>query len=487
MGRARSKADQTFVGIAFNGVWRIETKDGEYLDVVEEDGRLRLTTNPLSRMRHEFRFRSFEKMADDRWGVWAEPVALTDHSDVVVDHSGPFGHIFPFVLAYDGCDRFVLEALPEDHALRSDPSAATEESLRAFSELAVAEAQGLPVEMDAFTFVNTLSGINFPEFSGDELRAFNSIAAQLGFDPHSSLLTLAALNLVRKPEDVPQKAWDVVIDQLTREIDYRDLCTSYFNQIQAFVQNVFISNAGLVDNVGAIVGLDKSNVVQIFLNSALQAAAGAVGSLSFKGAGVVSGALKVLFEQLAKDKGPNAGDFSVALAEARTKISELFDSLITSIQNWKIEVFSDWGKLQTMGQNIKSGQVAWPANDEEMRKAAKKQLEISLFKDLVKARWNHMRSSRGSYFSSRGDWTSYMETNKNYWVEARPTTQTDMFGKEKNGFMVTMHWLGRGSTIFDHREPDDRLPIRVFNELGVPRPTVFREWGLTPQTFFVQG
>ncbi len=486
MARQRAKADETFVGIAFNGTWRIEAKDGEYLDVVEQGGQLRFTTNPVSRLRHEFRLQSFEQLDGDRWAVWAEPVRLLSEVDVVESRRAPGGHVFPFVLAYDGCDRFVLEALPDAHALRTASSVSTLEGVRAVSDFFVEEAAGLPVAMDAFTFLNTVSGINFPVFAGDERRAFNSIAAQLGLDPHSSLLTLAALSNVRKPDDIPQAAWDAVITQLRKEIDFRQLCNGYFGQVESFVQNVFISNAGLVDNVGAIVGLDKSNVVQLLLNSAMQAAAGAVGGLSFPGAGVVSGALKVLFQQLAADKGPNAGNFNVALSEARTKVSELFDSLITAIQNWRIDVFSDWGKLQTMGQNIKSGQVAWPANDEEMRKAAKTSLEISLYKDLVKVRWNHMRASNDPTFSTRGDWSSYMDKNKNYWVETRPHTKKDIFGKETKGFMVTMHWLGRGSTIFDHKEPDDRLPIRVFNELKVPRSTVFNEWGLAPQTFYVQ-
>lgn len=488
MARVRTKSDQTFIDIAFNGTWRIKTQGGEFLDVLpNNDGEHpKLTSRPVSRLRHAFRFQTFEPLGKNRWGVWAEPVRLDTHPVPVEGPRAPGQYIYPFVLAYDGCDRFVLEALPVDHALRRDPSPATLRSLEAIAEFAVDGAEGLPVAMDAYTFLNTVSGINFPVFTGDEQLAFASIGTQLGYDPHSHLLTLADLNNVKRPDTIPEVAWDAVLTQLRIEISFRELARNYFARVESFIQNVFISNAGLVDNVGTIVGLDKSNVVQLLLNSALQAIAGAVGGLGFTGAGVVSGALKVLFEQLAKDKGPSAGDFSVALAEARTKMSVLFDAMITALQNWQADVYNDWGKLKTMGENIKSGQIAWPDNDEEMRKEAKKQLEISLYKDLVKVRWNSMRSSKGSTFHTTNDWIQgYMEKNKNYWVVADPYTQTDLFGKETQGYMVTMRWLGRGSTIFDHREPDDRLPIRVFNELGVPRPTVFNEWGLQPQTFYV--
>ena len=60
-----------------------------------------------------------------------------------------------------------------------------------------------------------------------------------------------------------------------------------------------------------------------------------------------------------------------------------------------------------------------------------------------------------------------------------------MFGEETKGYNVTSHWLGRGSTIFDHKEPDDRLPIRLFKELLLARATLFTQWGLRTQTFLV--
>lgn len=61
-----------------------------------------------------------------------------------------------------------------------------------------------------------------------------------------------------------------------------------------------------------------------------------------------------------------------------------------------------------------------------------------------------------------------------------------MFGKFEDGFKVTKHWLGRGGTWATHKEPDNRLPIRLFKDLGVAKETVFRQWGLAPELFFVQ-
>jgi len=477
------RGDNTFADIVFSGAWQVRAAGGEYLDVAEGEPP-QLVARPVSRLRHLFRVRSFEELGKDRWAVWAEPERISEGPQPVVAGDSPGQYLFPFVLVQRGCHDFVLEAMPATHVLAA--TSAVRESARAIAELALPDEANLPLAFDAFAFVNTPSTLNFPVFQGDEKRAFDWIAAQLQFDPHSSLLTLAALLNLTRPPEIPQAAWDAVLTQLRREIDFRELVRNYFARVESYVQNVFISNAGLVDNVATIIALDRNDVVQFLLNKAFSAMASAVGGLGFPGAGVVSGALTALFTQLAKDKGPSAGDFSVTVAEARSKMSALFDTFITLVQNWRADVFADWGKLKTMGENLKSGQVAWPDNDEEMRKEAKRQLEIGLYQDMLKVRWNHMLASNGAQFHKDVNWTSgYIEKNKNYWLSWVPYTQKDLFGKETKGYLVTSHWLGRGSTIFDHKQPDDRLPIRLFNELRLPRERIFQEWGLRTQTFIV--
>lgn len=481
-------AQSSFTEMILNGTWSIQSRNGEWLDVIEagEEKPPRLTTTPLSRNRHQFRIRGFEHLASDRLAVWAEPVKRTDAAQPVTTSSEPGGYLFPFVLVHKGCTRFELEALPEEHWLQASARSETARHVTGFVREHAMASGGLPVSVTAFDVLNSPSYVNFPQFEGDQKTAFNAIAAQLTFDPHSSLLTLAKLQGLQRPPAVPEGAWSSVVEQLRKEINFRELVGGYFTRVQDFVQNVFIANAGLADNVGAIVSLDKSDTVQFLMNAAFSAMAKGVGGLGFTGAGVVSGALGVLFEQLAKDKGPSATEFTVALVEARNKMANLFDALITAVQNWKQDVFRDWGKLRVMGVNLERGELAWPDNDEEMRKEARRQLEISLFRDMLKVRWNHMRASNDPSFHTTVDWLQgYVEKNKNYWMTYVATTQKDLFGKETKGFNVTSHWLGRGSTIFDHREPDDRLPIRLFNELKVPREEVFTRWGLKPQTFIV--
>ncbi len=123
-----------------------------------------------------------------------------------------------------------------------------------------------------------------------------------------------------------------------------------------------------------------------------------------------------------------------------------------------------------MGAGLKSGTIAWPANDEPMRLAAKKQLEISLFKDLLKVRWNDMTPSDAPRFTTNISYIpGYIEKNKNYWIYYYAGKQKDLFGKEKDGNYETPHWLGRGGTIFNHKQPDDRIAFGCSTNWNSPR------------------
>ena len=91
----------------------------------------------------------------------------------------------------------------------------------------------------------------------------------------------------------------------------------------------------------------------------------------------------------------------MALGQARTRVSALFGGLTTAAQNWHPDLPGDWGALKCRGANLKSGQAAWPDNDEAMCKEAKKRLETSLLKDLAKVRWNPMRACHASTHDTR--------------------------------------------------------------------------------------
>ncbi len=87
------------------------------------------------------------------------------------------------------------------------------------------------------------------------------------------------------------------------------------------MQNVFISNSGLVENVGTLISLDQNDMVQLLMNQAPEVDCQCGGRPFIHGGRSRFGALGVLVEQLAKDRGPSAGDFSVALNGARQKMS----------------------------------------------------------------------------------------------------------------------------------------------------------------------
>src|SRR4029453_8786374 len=128
------KAENTFADIVFSGAWQVRAAGGEYLDITEGEPP-QLVARPVSRLRHLFRVRLLEDLGRDRWAVWAEPERISDGPQPVVARDSPGQYLFPFVLVQRGCHDFMLEAMPETHALAG--TSAVRESTRAIAELAL--------------------------------------------------------------------------------------------------------------------------------------------------------------------------------------------------------------------------------------------------------------------------------------------------------------------------------------------------------------
>lgn len=494
--------------LMLNGAWLVKAANGEYLDVeVGKDGApKRFVTVPVSRVRHLFRF-----AAPDEWAkgkqcpMLAEPVPM-EHAGAVRGVKGaPLAPAvqLPVVVAHDGCMGFRLTLLAETaRAMRSLTVSPLHDASRSARgrAMAVELMEGIEekrrffaIDMNTTTLLQTSSTVGFPQFEGEAKRAIDVIAQQLRFDPHGDRLDEAALDRLHRPNDISESAWQQVCDQLRLEIHYRFLCKSHFEALTHFVQNVFIANSGVVETVGGLVKLDKNQGVNLLIQGMFSLVAKGVGALPFPGSGVVSGALGALFSWMLQDQGPNAATLAVALVNARDGLADLFNKLITSIQKMQGAVYSDWGKLSEMGMALEreDGSRCWPEEDGDLRREASRLMEISVWKDLVKIKWHHMTSSDDPAFLPRyteADKQAYESKNRNYWVEYRAGTETNLFGKKSNGFYVTYHWLGYGNMWVWHHEPDNAMCDRLFTKLKVTRQEVFTDtsWNLGRETFLVQ-
>lgn len=82
-------------------------------------------------------------------------------------------------------------------------------------------------------------------------------------------------------------------------------------------------------------------------------------------------------------------------------MSTRFSDMTTCSKNWHADVPGDWGALKCRGANLKSGQAAWPDNDEAVCKEAKKRIETPLLKGLAKVRWNPTRACHATTHDTR--------------------------------------------------------------------------------------
>jgi hypothetical protein len=492
---------ETLADLATASPTLINASNGEYLDFepARDGAPAHFTTAPISQLRHAFRVNRVQDTRSRHWKVEIEPVPLGEapRRGIATAEAAP-----PPQFAMDLAQHSYLEFELTSQELK--PSAMAKEfvpGLRAAANALArlrneAPSEGLKLTLDTniaeMSFASSTTG--FPNYTGDDLRAFNYIAAELHVDPHSETVDSSSLTRIDRPVDLPATAWKKVMDQLHLEVHYRRLCSEYFQSFREFTQNVFISNAGLVTTIGSLMELesDTTSTVHVGISSMFNAIAGKIGSLEFTGAGVVSGAVGAALDYLLKDTGPGAGDLAVTYAKLRDELSRRFDGIITQIQRGRIEAFADWGKLEAMGKSMElnGGKNRWPADDSKLRAEAGIQMEISLWKDLLKVKWHHMTTSNGSRFLK--DWSdettrNYEEKNKNYWVETRRGKGTVGLS-EVEGWYITNHWLGYGPNILVHHEPSPAMCHRLFgSKLKISRKDVFTDssWNLTRETFAV--
>jgi len=521
-----------------NGHWLVRATNGEYLDIEQDTkGKRRFVTVPIDRARHAFRFSRITDVRARRWDVLLDAVPLTPTADGRLRVDAPAsskatgcqraaaarvtpapaavrGMQLPLQLRHAGCLVFSL-AVPRDTlaAARGKPAAragARSEARGARRAGAVAVPAGaksgttgtmsallaalpgksttLAVEIVPAALALAPSGIPFPTFTGMEKRAYDVIAAKLGYDPRSPQLKTSRLAILERPNHIAPKTWNDVVLQLTTEGEARETCENYFHALHSFVQDVFLksSSSDPVSTVNDLLKLDGGATLQLAIGACFHAMAAGVRGLGFTGSGIVGGALDVAFDVMLADKTASPRDMAIATVKLRDQLASTFDHCVTAIDTMRERAINDWGKIRAIAEMAKdSGHVLADAKSlERMREAARKALEIELWKAMLRLKWLHVTSTNGPRFEehyAQANADAFMAANPHYWVKFWPTTVWRPFGSSVNGFYVEEHWMGRNGV----SHPDAALCNRLFTELGVSREDVFTkaEWGLTPDRF----
>ena len=475
---------------------RIRDSNGDYLDIQPaRDGvPARFITVPVSRLRHAFRVHRVQDIRSRRYKVELEPVPLSGEPYGGADAQHPAPR-YPMEMADHGCVDFEL-TLPKPDLLAEPPMNRAPHGIKPLLEEEPPEDLRFALDVEMANLAFAASSGKFPAFTGDSKRALDYIASGLGVDPHSETVDESSLGRITRPADIPEQAWKEVTNQLHLEIHYRRLCSEYFQAFREFNQNVFIANGDLVNTVGSLLELedDMTRIIHLGVSGMFSAIAGGVGALGFPDAGVVSGALKVAFDFMLKDQGPEAGELRVAYASVRDELAKKFNLIITQTQRCKTETFADWGKLRQMGESLElnGGKNRWPADDSEMRAEAARLFEVSIWKNLLNVRWHHMTSSENPIFYKNygeGNKQGMEAAHKNYWIEYHAGKGTPSGAlKEEDGYLVNQHWLGYGNVQGLHHEPHDAMCNRLFGDkLKISRKEVFTDstWNLKPETFYL--
>lgn len=515
-----------------NGHWLVRTSTGEYLDVVHDErtGEPRLTTVPVSRVRHAF---SLTRVADSttrKWHVVLESVPLAEASGtgaggsrarrggkpaktakgrvtsggaaaVAARGKGSAGGAamlqLPMLVTHHGCLDFEVAPLsPRVASSLAATAPSTAHGAMAMRSLLATVPKpdfSLSLKVDLPHIASMKSGIPFPEFKGAEKNACDYIATKLKIkDIRSDALNSGSLRSVAKPATIGLVPWESVVRQLELEIGCRTDIDLLFRPLREFIQNVFIDQSGLVETVGDHITLAGNETVNILAHQLLRGVAGAVGKLDFTGSGLVAAALQGGVDLLMADRSLSAEDFAVAKANARDSMSKLFQSLLTAVQRARQHVVSDWGLLQATAEAIRASDEGWrwPTDDGDLRAAARQSLELQLWKMMLKLKWHHLTPSDDpAIFKSfgEGDKNAYEASNPHYWLEYGPGSKPNPVSGTSTGILVRYHWLGYGCVAPFSHEPSRAMCERLFTTLKVSKQEVFTspEWGLTRETFIV--
>jgi hypothetical protein len=314
----------------------------------------------------------------------------------------------------------------------------------------------------------------FPSFTGEEKRAYDSIAEQLRKvgpnDPRDELyppLQPSLLEVAKRPPDIAEKPWNAVMDQLRVELSYKQATHQFFQAFNSFIMYVFVKNLSYLTNAGQLAQATMEEEGTFVLKSIVNVSQAAMGELGVPGVGVAIALMNVVIE-----KGMESGEVDKeAVAGTLTKLHSAlernFAGYRKEIQKLERQILYRWGSLRLMGKSLSSGEIKWPPDD-KISEAAITAYKVSLWKILLPAVWHIMKPQKDPRSFPNINWfDGYIKVNPNYYLWAKRVSDRT--------YEVYMRWLGRGVTVFNHQQPSKTMCAEIFDTLKVSRVDLFEE------------
>jgi len=322
---------------------------------------------------------------------------------------------------------------------------------------------------------------SFPEFTNPkELAAFNSIKKQLKMDPRDPKMTIELLSTVNVTKPELKKAFDIVLDQLRKELHYKTRVKDFFQGWMDFTQNLQISYHSRFMKVAEFLELKNEDVARIFITRLVSEGFEAIGEIKLPPAKIMAESFKVIWDTYnLVIVARSADEVSLSLIDQLTQLDDEFNDAISEIEKEKNIVLQDWVQLQQVGE------LTWPASTKKKRKELGRSFEINLWKELLSTKWKHMTRSDDPTFDKSIGWINeYIESYPHYYITYKKCEVKWLFGKYK-GYYTTKHWLGSRRNIYRHSEAPKKLAIHLFQTLGISREEVFKNWNLSHQTLIM--
>jgi hypothetical protein len=222
--------------------------------------------------------------------------------------------------------------------------------------------------------------IPYPNFTGDQLAAYNVLSAAVTNNPKGirSLYNTPGLDwgpidqaiaATPRPADIPQADWDAVEQEISTEI--LDVATVYgrLGLIQALNTAIQAVNDGALNAAGQAAGLivngnNSNTTIRIVLEDLFEAVAGAISDIGIPPAGAVIASLLAsglsdgisYYESQNNDTPGQA--IPIAFNQLQAALDTIFVQSLNSLNTDTSKIVTDYGNVTAVAQAILNGQ--WP-------------------------------------------------------------------------------------------------------------------------------
>jgi hypothetical protein len=331
---------------------------------------------------------------------------------------------------------------------------------------------------------------DFPQFTGEELVAYNYLTQFWNIQPasggvryhyndESGVITNwhddLQNNRVPIPQGADQSVWQRVYNQIQKELLWVGYVqTWYGTNMSLLINTIYLGNDLTVQTVGDYLSLPPKSedmvvleVLSLVFNAAWAVFGGIPGIAVAQVAGAVAGVLATACAAGAQSM-PGGGSIQAAYADLQSQLDNAFNAVITGSSNNQNAITGtydsttdsytpgDYGLLAAIGSMIDSTIWSWESSTDEIIPTLQRQYALSIWQALIGLKWK-------IGYIPRPDPPDNIPTKYLYWLNEK-TPEWIQDGSPSSARGPAIESL---TALFGPIQGDDVFP------LGVPFSDVF--------------